>query len=198
MKGRPLAWSLFALVVLAASLAPLPEAGGRPGSTDRLVRLLGPVSGLAANVQWVRADLAFRGGRIELFHSRARTALTLAPDSAEGWKFLARQQAYALGSPEREPDGERRLSWVRAGLATALEGERRAARPAELAWLAGFILTKCATVDPELPWPGGPAGLWEEAAGHFERAAGLEPDPELADTARKLALSARRAAQAAR
>lgn len=142
----------------------------RPPAEGAVERLLGPIAGLAANVQWVRADLAFRAGRIEAFHSRARLALELAPTSTDGWRFLAWQQAYALGSPEREPDGARRLAWVRAGLATAAAGERRAERPAELALLSGMILVKCATLDPELPWPGGVEALWLAAAEHFGRA----------------------------
>jgi hypothetical protein len=137
--------------VAVLSLAPLRKVEVAQGQPGLAARLLGPIAGLAASAQWVRADLAFREGRIELFLARAQTALALAPESAAGWHYLAWHQAYNLGSPERELDPERRLAWVRAGLATAAAGERVVSRPAELAEAAGLVLIKVASLDPELP-----------------------------------------------
>lgn len=173
MSRRAWGWAgwLAGVVILCA----LPIAPRRdPGTGDSLAgRLLGPIGGLAANLQWVRADGALRRGRVERFLSRARTALELCPQSAEGWHYLAWQQAYELGSPERDSDPARRLAWVEAGLATAAEGERRAAEPGSLAFLAGLILIKVATLDGDLPWPGGRERMWLDAAEHFERAGRL-------------------------
>lgn len=173
------AWAGLAWLAAVAILCALPVAPRTDvGRGDSLVaRLLGPIGSLAANVQWVRADGALRAGRVERFLSRARTALELCPQSAEGWHYLAWQQAYELGSPERDTDPARRLAWVEAGLATAAEGERRASAPGSLAFLSGLILVKVATLDGDLPWPGGREQLWRDAAGHFERAGRLGHAP---------------------
>lgn len=194
-RSRAVLYSLAALVALAALLVPPPGTADAARGTNLFVRLFGPISGVAANVQWARADLAFRRGRIEAFHARARTALLLAPDSVEGWKFLARHQGWTLASPEREPDPAARLAWVRAGLATAAEGERHVSRPGELAQTAGEILVTAALLEPPLSWPGGRAALWERAAEEFERAGRLGVD---AAWAAALAASARAAAHSAR
>lgn len=179
---RRIRWCLGALLVLALAgliFAPLPARVGRASRGSLAERLLGPIASLAASAQWVRADLAFRDGRIELFLARARTALSLAPDSAAGWHYLAWHQAFNLGSPEREPDPKRRLAWVQAGLATAAQGERSAEQPEDLAFVAGLILVKVTALDPSLPWPGGMLAAWEAAIGHFERARALGADPSL-------------------
>ncbi|HTF87348.1 MAG TPA: hypothetical protein VK843_02985 [Planctomycetota bacterium] len=185
---------IAAAIVAACGLcfAPLPDARDGARSTSLAVRLLGPIASLAASAQWVRADLALQHGRVELFLVRARTALQLAPEDVEGWKYLARHQAMTLGSPEREPDPQRRLAWIRAGLATAAEGEGVASNPGELAYTAGLIMLKVARLDAALPWPGGLPAVWEEAASHFERAGKLGLD---AETAAFLTESARRTAE---
>ncbi len=183
------------LLALGVCFAPLPTTREQTRSSSLAGRLLGPVAALAASVQWVRADVAFRRGRVELFLARAETALTLAPESADGWSYLAMNQAFSLASPEREPDPARRLAWVQAGLATAAEGERVASAPGELAILAGTIMVKSASLDPDLPWPGGLAAIWEAAAGHFERAGRLGYD---ASMCAELAAAARLAAEHAR
>ncbi|MEO6708797.1 MAG: hypothetical protein ABI054_04750, partial [Planctomycetota bacterium] len=193
MKVARSRWIWIAAAVAAGGLCfvPLPDArqGARPNSLA--VRLLGPISSLAASAQWLRADLALQHGRVELFLARARTALQLAPEDVEGWKYLARHQAMTLGSPEREPDPQRRLAWIRAGLATAAEGEALASNPGELAYTAGLIMLKVARLDAALPWPGGIAAVWEAAAEHFERAGKLGFDAEasafLTESARRTA-----------
>ncbi len=190
---------LWMLAALAAAcglcFAPVPETQGGKHSPSIAVRLFGPIAVLAASAQWVRADVAFRNGRVELYLARARTALALAPGIADGWTSLAKTQAYSLGSPEREPDPVRRLAWIRAGLATAAEGERAASNPGEMALQAGLIMVKVATIDPRLPWPGGLAAIWDAAASHFDRALSLGYDANWAST---LSIAARRAAAHAR
>lgn len=181
----------FAVLAGAALLfTPLPASEAGAAGSSLGARLVGPIAALVASAQWVRADLAFRAGRVELFLARAHTALQLAPESAEGWRYLAWHQAYALASPEREADPERRLAWVRAGLATAAQGERVAKHPEELALLGGLILIKLPMVDPQLPWPGGMAAAWEAAAEHFERARRLGYDAEDAADLSRLAREA--------
>ncbi len=192
--GRPL-HVLALLLALGVCFAPLPPTREHATSSSLAGRLLGPVAALAASVQWVRADVAFRRGRVELFLTRAETALALAPESADGWSYLAMNQAFSLASPEREPDPARRLAWIRAGLATAAEGERVALAPGELAVLAGTIMVKTAALDPDLPWPGGLTAIWEAAADHFERAGRLGFD---ASMSADLSAAARTAAQRAR
>ena len=190
-RARLLRWSCALLAGAALWFTPLPATHAGSVGSSLGVRLVGPIAALVASAQWVRADLAFRAGRVELFLARAQTALNLAPESAEGWRYLAWHQAYTLASPEREPDPARRVAWVRAGLATAAQGERVADRPEELALLCGLILVKLPSVDPDLPWPGGMAAAWEAAAEHFDRAQRLGFDSE---TAAGLSRAARNAA----
>ena len=189
-RARLLHWSCALLAVSALVFTPLPPTHAAASGSSLGARLVGPIASLVASAQWVRADLAFRSGRIELFLSRAHTALRLAPDSVEGWRYLAWHQAYALASPEAEPDPERRLAWVRAGLATAAQGERVTDHPEELALLGGLILIKLPNVDPKLDWPGGMAGAWEAAAEHFDRAQRLGFDPATASELCRLARQA--------
>lgn len=182
MRTRRL-WNVAALAGAATLfvLAPGRTLRREGGERGLAVRLLGPIASLAASAQWVRVDLAFRAGRTELALARAEQALALDPGSPELWNALAWVQAFVLASPEREPDPGLRLAWLRSGLATAAEGEARSREGAELALLQGLILVKAALLDPDLPWPGGPKGMWAEAARHFERAQrlGHRAAPEL-------------------
>ena len=165
-----------AVAVLAGlTVAVRPRRGSdRPSGT--LQRLLGPVASAAASAQWVRVDAAIQAGRPELALARAETALALDPGATGGWKLLASHLAYDRASAERERDPERRLAWVRAGLALAERGERTARDPAELAIWQGLLRSVHAELD-DLPWPGGPATLWAGAIDDFERAARLgHPD----------------------
>jgi hypothetical protein len=164
--------SAATLFVLAPRRAP-PPSGETAAERGLAQRLLGPIASLAASAQWVRVDLAFRAGHVELALARAEQALALDPGSPELWQGLAWVQAYTLASPEREPDPALRLAWLASGLATAAEGEARSRDPAELAVVQGMILMKVAWYDPELPWPGGARALWTEAERHFARAQDL-------------------------
>ena len=163
---------LAAQALRLAAAEPVPD---RPADVpgNALSRLLGPAASLAATVQWIRVGRAFDRGADGLAFARAETALALDPGATGGWDLLASRQALHLGSVSREPDPARRLAWLRAGLATARRGEAVAREPAALAFLAGVCLLVHAEQDPDLPWPGGAAGLWQAAAGEFERAAAL-------------------------
>ena len=160
----------LALVATGLGLALYGARGAPPGSSLTM-RLAGPLAGPLAAAQWVRVDLAIRDGRTDLALARAETAFALNPTSTSGWFFLSRHLAFDLASPAREPDAEVRRRWVRSALAVAARGERSADEPGELAFWQGLVLTRTAEVDPELGWEGGVAGLWTQAAEHFERAA---------------------------
>jgi len=179
-----LGWAVV-LALVAWSLAAGPRrANARP--TTGVQRLLGPVAGIAASVQWVRVDGAIRAGRPDLALARAETALTLDPGATGGWKLLAGHLAFDRASAERERDPALRLAWVEAGLEVARRGERTARNPEELAWWQGLLCAMHAELD-DLPWPGGSDALWRAAIEHFERAARLgHPEgAELAESARR-------------
>ena len=172
---RALAASVAALACLLwyaerGSVAPDPGRGGLAA------RLLGPVAGLAADVQWVRVHAALRAGRTELALARAETALALAPESGQGWLFLANHLAFDRASPEREPDPARRRAWIAAGLEVARRGESSCRAPAQLAAWQGLVRVQKAA-EPDLDWPGGPRALLEAAELDFSRARALgHPD----------------------
>jgi hypothetical protein len=152
----------------------LVESSGAAAATrSPLRRLLGPVAELAASVQWIRFQKARLEGRPDLALARAESALELAPENPAGWRMLSSHLALFLSSPEREPDPALRLRWFRAGIEVARTGQARADDPADLAIWRSVLFSTKAEVDPELPWPGGTAALWEEAARALEEAAEL-------------------------
>jgi hypothetical protein len=167
-----LGWTAVGLLVgasflLGRGIPPRERRGSLP------LRLLGPISSAAAGVQWVRVHAALRASRTDLALARGSLALELDPGATAGWLMLAGHLAFDRASAEREPSPQRRLAWVRAGLALAARGEEQARDPARLARWQGLVLGKLAQEDEPLPWPGGVRGLWLEAAGHFDRAAAL-------------------------
>jgi hypothetical protein len=171
--GRVAGW------VLVVALAAVPFARElEPSRASFARRLLGPVAGLAANVQWVRVNDAFRAGRPELALARAESALALDPGSTEGWRFLCSSLAFDLASANREPDAGVRVKWLRAALALAARGEERARDPGALALWQGLLRASLAeSGDP--PWPEGARALWGQAARDFERSAEAgHPDGE--------------------
>jgi len=179
------AWAL-ALALLAVPFA-CPRASAPVRPTSLFLRLFGPIASAAASVQWVRVQSAIDAGRPDLALARAETALALDPGSTEGWVYLSRHLAFDRASLERESDPERRARWIRAALSLVERGEALAREPAELAVWRGLILVKVASLDPGLPWDGGVAGMWRDAAAAFERAAELS-HPEglaLAEAARR-------------
>jgi hypothetical protein len=159
-------------------------------------RLLGPIAGLAASIEWVRADHALRHERWELAYARAEHALALAPRSPEGWKFLARHFAFQRASPEREPDASVRRQWIQAAFDVLERGEQRVRPGGELAFERGRILLDCAEIaalpevaPAERPWPGRASAIYEQAARAFARSedAGHAHGREYADLARQRA-----------
>jgi hypothetical protein len=181
-----LLWIVAAALALLPWYVPLP--GSAAASPSLLVRLLGPVARPAAALEWVRVDTAIRSGRIDVALQRAELAFALDPSATANWRLLSGHLAFHLASPEREPDRERRLTWLRAALEIARRGERSAADPAQLAEWQGLLLSHTADVDPTL-WPGGARALWLEAAAAFDRAAalGLAEAAEEARMARAIA-----------
>lgn len=178
MNARALA--LTAGIALLALSARIDGSLPRDRSPALAVRLLGPLAGYAARAQWVRAREAMLAGRTDEALARAETALELDPGDTAGWSLLVWHLAMERGSQLREPDPERRVAWLRAGLDVARRGEDAAREPAELALERGLILTQVAAQDAPLPWPGGVAALWREAEQAFERAAALgHPDGAL-------------------
>lgn len=195
---RSVRWLLFG-VAGALVLAPL-VSGPVRDERGAVERLFGPFAGLAANVQWVRADAALRAARYEVAYTRAEHALDLAPRPAGGWIFLARHFVYERASLEREPDAELRRRWTRAGLDVLERGLTRCGEPAELEFERGVIFTFLALVasDPALPRDeapirGAPSELFDAAANAYERAAqqGRADAAELAAAVRERARAAR-------
>jgi hypothetical protein len=160
----------LALIALSAGLdRTLPERR----SSSVAVRLLGPLARPLARVGQVRARTAMLAGRTDLALARASTALELDPGDTAGWSQLAWHLALERGAILREPSPERRVAWLRAGLAVAERGEASAREPAELALLRGLMLGQVAQEDAPPPWPGGVPALWSAAAEAFARAAEL-------------------------
>ena len=128
---------------------------GEGARSSLLERLVGPFAGLVASAQWVRADVALRAGRFEVFCERAETALALSPADARGWTFYAHQLIFQRSSPLREPSAAARESWARAGLAILARGERECAEPAEICIDEGLVYAGWAGIPAEArPIPG--------------------------------------------
>ena len=136
-------------------------------------RWLGPLSSAAADALWLEVEGARRAGDVARLIARAELALRLDPGATEGWDFLAHHQALYLGSTLRDANPERRLDWLRGGLATARRGESVAREPEQLAYLRGVLLQTHAENDPATAWPGGTEELWDAAAAAYGEAAAL-------------------------
>jgi hypothetical protein len=148
------------------------------GSPDRPVapmeRVLGPIAGLAASVQWVRFDLAVRRGDAARAYAHAESALRLAPGDPGGWIFLAHHLVYDRASILREPDREARARWVQAGLGTLERGQTRCRQPGALLFERGIALAFQASLsDEDRAWPRSRLEAWRLAAEAFEAAAEL-------------------------
>ncbi len=191
-RTRKALWGVVALLALATFW--IPSSRPQAGRSSLTMRLLGPLAGPAAAVQWVRVDLAIRAGRTDLALARAETAFELAPTSTSGWFFLSRHLSFDLASPDREPDPAVRKRWVEAALALAARGELQASDPAELAFWQGLVLAHSAELEPDLASWGGAQDVWRRAAEHFERAERLgHPEgAQAAAAARELAGAAPR------
>lgn len=174
MSRRARLASIGALVLAAAAWstrATWVRAQADPGPASLVERALGPFAGLAATIEWIRADVALRGGREELYYARAERALALQPSATQGWIALAHHLVFDRASLAREPDPVRRGHWVRAGLALLERGAGSAAEPAELAFDRGLILTFLAALEPgDRAWPESAAEAWRRATLAFEQA----------------------------
>ena len=92
-------WAAVFLLV-AGSFALRSAGSPRPDSFAG--RLLGPITSLAASVQWVRAEHALRSGRSGEGYALAESALELQPTSTEAWSFLAHHFLFERASPASE------------------------------------------------------------------------------------------------
>jgi hypothetical protein len=137
------------------------------GSSSFASRLLGPIASLAAGVEWVRSDLAWRAGLEEEAHGLAERALALDPRSEAGWIAFGLHLAQDCASASREPDPSRRRAWIEEGLAVLRRGEESVAHPEELEFVQGLILAQvgraCLAGEEAPDWPGGARGAWEQA-----------------------------------
>lgn len=144
------------------------ERTARGGSS-----LIGPIAGVAASVQWVRAHHELRNGRDARGFALAETALALDPGATNGWSLLVDHQLRALASHLREPDPDRRRAWIVSALRTAERGLEVARDPARLALDTAAGLWILAEADEVPTWRNGRVGLEAEAAAWFERARAL-------------------------
>lgn len=176
--------------LLAWAFVPAGADAARLAARSPVERLLGPVSSLAASVQWVRFDAALRRGDTARAYARAEVALRLDPGEPRGWIFLARHLVYERGSLLREPDRAARARWIEAGLDALRRGEASARDPGALLFERGVVLAFQASLsDEDRAFPRDEAEAWRLAADAFEAAAGTGTP----DAARAAELSRERA-----
>ncbi|MBK7875465.1 MAG: hypothetical protein IPJ77_06900 [Planctomycetes bacterium] len=182
----------FALWGVAVALVAAPFAFRPPEETEPvpvLRRLLGPFANTAANVQWARADHAWRRGRHADGYALAASALDFAPDAPGGWIFLARHFAYERAAVEREADPALRRLWMQAAFDALDRGAATADGHGALSFERGVLFAYLAEVaaagvvpESERPWRGTPDELYAEAARAYELAA-RKGDPDAAEAA---------------
>ncbi|MCK6446625.1 MAG: hypothetical protein L6Q99_09560 [Planctomycetes bacterium] len=179
----------FAGLGLALALYVASVMQTRKPEGSLLVALLGPVATFAAELEWVRFDLALRAGDVELAYARAETALWIDPGATMGWNTYAAHLAFDRAAPEREPDAARRGAWFDAALAVLARGEASARQPAELALFAGLLRLDAWDHDPARFGATPRVEVERLAADDFERAARLGHPlaAELAHTVRERA-----------
>lgn len=164
MSARTLAgWALVGLLVLAAR----PD-GTRAAEAPR--QRLGPLTGLAGSLVWLRAESAWRAGELELAFARAESALAIDPGATSGWTLLAGWHVNRA-SPAVQDDPGERGAWLAAALAVLERGELVARDPAEIAFAAGVALLTQEAFDEPPTWPGGRPAMRAEAERHLARAA---------------------------
>jgi len=165
--------ALGLLVVGGYATSLRPAIGGSEGSAA--LRLLGPISSLAAGWQWVRVRMALYDGKPDLAYARAELALELDPEATDGWSYLASTMAFDRASPYRQRNPLLRTRWTEVALEVLERGEASAAQPAELAVQRGLTLVFVGNSEGAVPWEGGAAGAWGDAQRAFERATELDP-----------------------
>jgi hypothetical protein len=129
-------------------------------------RLTGPFASLAAGMEWIRFEQAWREGRPERAAVYADRALELDPLSPQGWIRLGEHYIFERASIQNEPDPEERVRWTRTGLDVWKTGQEHCADPGELAMMRGRTMIMYVAElaeSPEFPWPGGVRAVREEA-----------------------------------
>ena len=173
MSRRVALWATAALLAFAPGAwrtwrEPAPGEGRefaiRSGSS--VVR---PLARLASHVQWIRFQRARLAGRGAEALRLGASAVELAPQTTEGWEYLASHFGFYLASREREPDPARRRAWLEAALEVTERGSTRVADPGQLALLRGSLLLSKAELDPEI-WSGGQEVLLQLAEKAFREA----------------------------
>lgn len=145
-----------------------PHRRSDPGRT-----WLGPLSPVAAQVQWVRADTAIQDGLPGHALDLMESAVGLDPHSLAAWTSLADHIGLFLASAEGSSDPDVRREWLEAALEVTRNGEEWIPTPGELAFHRGMLLLVHARTDETLPWDGGTRGLWLDAAKAFDEASAL-------------------------
>lgn len=173
----PIRWCCALVIGLGLIALVALGPGGTSGPREQraggtLERALGPLSSVAASVEWIRYRTALREGDPERAYGHAQRALELDRRSTAGWLTLADHLIFIRSSPAEVEDNAERRRWIVAGLDLLLRGEKEAAKPGELANAAGLVrATVLAQVpDANLGWPGGPAALLDQAEADFRRA----------------------------
>ena len=181
------------LVVAAFLFAPAPPNARARRAMGPTQRLFGPLSSVAASVEWVRYTLALTEGDEERAYAHARRALNLDPRSPSGWSGLASHYIFLRGSPRESLTEQERRRWFEAGFDLLAEGEKHVDRPRDLAFESGLIAHYFGTLPlEEQPWTGSRTSLLTRAITDLERAArGRHPDADgvLADARAALAES---------
>lgn len=179
------------LVAVAFAFAPPPVEIATRRATGPTQRLLGPLSSVAASVEWVRYSLALAEGDEQRAFVHARRGLALDPRSASGWSTLASHFIFLRGSPSETPTEAERKQWFKAGFDVFDEGMSRAESPRDLAFESGLVAHYFATLPPgRRPWTGSRPELLERAVVDLARAARLRhPGAEALLAKARIALS---------
>ena len=178
---RRLALALgLGLIAAAFLFAPPPANIDTRRAMGPTQRLFGPLSSVAASVEWVRYTLALTEGDEVRAYAHARRALSLDPRSPSGWSALASHYIFLRGSPREATTEVERKRWFDAGFDVLAEGEAQVDRPRDLAFEAGLIAHYFGTLPPEQrPWTGSRSDLLGRAVADLERALRLRhPEAE--------------------
>jgi hypothetical protein len=157
----------LALVATGVALSRDDSAGHSPWGP------LAPLARLAADVQWVRVDEAFRAGDPLRAFDLAERAVALDPGATHGWALLVNEQIVVLAGELRASDPRERRAWIESGLASAERALVSAREPAVVALVAALALHVQTQGEVPVDWPSHPNGLVGEARAWLERARDL-------------------------
>ncbi|MEX1025361.1 MAG: hypothetical protein WD226_09810 [Planctomycetota bacterium] len=162
-----------ALLLLAALLIAFAEPAPAPTVKRPLaLRALGPFADLYASIEWIRFGVGRREGDWMRAIEHGENALRARPEDTDGWQLIA-SVLFERTSPERTPDPDERLTWLRAALELTRRGEEVARDPGSLALLRALFLLRHADVDADTRFPGGAEGARRAALTSLERAVRL-------------------------